>query len=122
MYRIAAAQHGQRERSQQMLAGWKGFMSYYFVANIKINDLEEYKKYINEVDEVFARYNGKYLALDDNPTELEGSWKYSRAVIIEFKNKEDFESWYNSKDYQRILRYRLNAADCDTILIKGKDA
>jgi uncharacterized protein (DUF1330 family) len=44
------------------------------------------------------------------------------AVIIEFENKEDFENWYNSKDYQRILRYRLNAADCDTILIKGKDA
>lgn len=27
-----------------------------------------------------------------------------------------------SADYQRILQYRLNAADCDTILIKGKDA
>ncbi len=96
-------------------------MSYYFVANIKIFDLEEYKKYINDVDEVFSRYNGKYLALDDNPTELEGSWKYSRAVIIEFKNKEDFKSWYNSKDYQRILQYRLKAADCDTILIQGKN-
>ena len=97
-------------------------MSYYFVANIKIKDFKEYKKYIDEVDEIFSKYNGKYLALDDNPIELEGSWKYSRAVIIEFENKEDFENWYNSKDYQRILHYRLNAADCDTILIRGKDA
>jgi len=97
-------------------------MSYYFVANIKIDDPDEYKKYINEVDQVFSQYKGKYLALDDNPKLLEGKWNYTRSVIIEFDNKADFEKWYNSEDYQRILRYRLKAAKCDTILIKGKDA
>ena len=40
-------------------------MKYYFVANIKIDDPEEYQKYLNEVDHVFSKYNGKYLALDD---------------------------------------------------------
>jgi uncharacterized protein (DUF1330 family) len=50
-------------------------MSFYFVSNIKVSDFEEYKKYINEVDEIFSKYNGKYLALDDNPTELEGRIK-----------------------------------------------
>jgi uncharacterized protein (DUF1330 family) len=77
-------------------------------------------KYINKVDEVFAKYNGKYLAVDDNPKVLEGKWNYSRAAIIEFKSITDFEKWYNSKEYQEILNYRLSSSDCDTILIKGK--
>jgi uncharacterized protein (DUF1330 family) len=96
-------------------------MSYYFVAYIKINDEEEYQKYVNEVDEVSAKFNGKYLAIDDNPRILEGNWKYSRTVIIEFNNEADFDDWYNSEDYQRILKYRSKAADCDTILIRGKE-
>ncbi len=92
---------------------------YYFVANIQIINEAEYNKYVNKVDEVFSKYNGKYLALDDNPQLLEGDWNYTRSVIISFKNKSDFDSWYNSEDYQEILKYRLNSAKCDTVLIKG---
>ena len=96
-------------------------MSYYFVSYIKINDQDEYQKYVNEVDEVSAKYRGKYLALDDSPRVLEGNWKYSRTVIIEFNDEADFNEWYNSEDYQRILKLRLNASECDTILIKGQE-
>lgn len=95
-------------------------MSYYLVANIKINDEDEYQKYVDNVDEVFSKYKGKYLAVDNSPKLIEGKWKYTRAVIIEFKTESDFNNWYNSKDYQEILKHRLNGADCDTILIKGK--
>jgi uncharacterized protein (DUF1330 family) len=96
-------------------------MKYYFVASIKINNPDEYKNYVKKVNEVFSKYNGKYLALDDNPQLLEGAWNYTRSVIIEFNSKSDFDDWYNSEDYQEILKYRLKAAKCDTILIKGKD-
>ena len=95
-------------------------MSYYFVANIKINDKNEYQKYIDKADEIFSKYKGKYLAVDDSPEILEGNWKYSRAVIIEFETESDFYNWYNSEDYQEILKYRLKGADCDTIFIKGE--
>ena len=95
---------------------------YYFVANIQIDDESEYQKYIDKVDKVFAKYNGNYLAVDKSPKILEGDWNYSRSVIIEFKSELDFNNWYYSKDYQEILRFRLNAGKSDTILIKGKDS
>ncbi|MFA6597113.1 MAG: DUF1330 domain-containing protein [Ignavibacteriaceae bacterium] len=95
-------------------------MSYYFIANIKINNRLEYQKYVDKVDEVFSKYNGKYLAVDDNPKNLEGNWDYSRVVIIEFKTESDFNRWYNSKEYQEILKYRINSSKSDTILVKGK--
>jgi len=94
-------------------------MSYYFIAQIKIKDEIEYQKYLDNAGEIFKKYNGKYLAVDNNPQILEGKWNYTRTVIIEFKNKNDFNNWYNSNDYQKILKHRLKAADCDTVLVEG---
>lgn len=95
-------------------------MSYYFVASIRIRDEDEYQKYIDRAGEIFARYHGTYLAVDNEVKVLEGEWKYDRSVLIRFDSKEDFRAWYDSGDYQDILKYRLRAADCDTILVKGK--
>jgi uncharacterized protein (DUF1330 family) len=94
-------------------------MKQYFVAQIKINDHDEYEKYLENFDEIFSKYNGKYLAIDESPSLLEGSWDYTKSVLVEFKTKADFGAWYYSDDYQNILKYRLRAAKCDTILIEG---
>jgi len=94
-------------------------MSYYFVAQIRINDETEYQQYIDKVDEVFDRFNGVYLSVDNDPQIIEGNWNYTRTVLIRFDSKTDFNNWYNSNAYQKILKHRLKAADCDTILIKG---
>jgi uncharacterized protein (DUF1330 family) len=95
-------------------------MSYYFMANIRIEDIEEYQKYLDQAGQIFSKYNGKYLAIDNQTRVMEGSWDYSRAVLIRFNSEEDFNAWYQSEEYQQILQHRLKAATCDTILIKGK--
>ena len=94
-------------------------MSYYFIAQIRIKDEIEYQKYLDNADNIFRKYKGEYLSVDNNPQIVEGSWNYTRTVLIRFNNKNDFDEWYNSKDYQDILKHRLKAADCDTILVKG---
>lgn len=96
-------------------------MAYYFSAQINIHDSEEYDRYLENFDEIFSLKKGRILAVDDSPTVLEGEWAYTRSVLIRFETREDFEDWYFSKDYQQILKYRLNAADCDTILIEGNE-
>jgi uncharacterized protein (DUF1330 family) len=96
-------------------------MSYYFIAQIRIKDLKEYENYIDKAGDIFKKYKGKYLSVDNNPQILEGNWDYTRTILIEFKSVTDFNEWYNSVDYQEILKYRLEAADCDTILVKGLD-
>lgn len=95
-------------------------MSYYFMANIRIEDKKEYQKYLDQAGHIFSKYNGEYLAIDNQTRIVEGSWDYSRAVLIRFNSEEDFNAWYQSKEYQQILQYRLKAATCDTVLIKGK--
>lgn len=95
-------------------------MSVYFIANIRVEDEQEYQKYLDGCDEVFAKYHGEYLAVDDHPILLEGSFDYSKTVIICFPSKEEFDCWYQSAEYQGLLKHRLKGAICDTILVKGR--
>lgn len=96
-------------------------MSCYFIANIQIRDEEEYRLYLTEAGKIFERYNGQYLAIDDQPEVLEGSWNYTRTVLIRFGSKDDFDQWYESEAYRKILKHRLKGAVCDSILVKGND-
>jgi uncharacterized protein (DUF1330 family) len=94
-------------------------MYYYFLAQIRIKDDIEYQNYIDKAADIFKKYKGEYLSVDNNPQILEGNWNYTRIVLIRFKSINDFNEWYYSTDYQYILKHRLKAADCDTILMKG---
>ena len=96
-------------------------MIHYFVAQIKIENPDEYEKYLEKFDDIFSRYKGEYLAIDEFPTLLEGNWNYTKSVLIKFNSEQDFEDWYYSEDYQKILKHRLKASTCDTILIEGVD-
>ncbi|HML46275.1 MAG TPA: DUF1330 domain-containing protein [Clostridia bacterium] len=94
-------------------------MSAYFIANIRITDQVEYDRYLAEVDEVFARFNGQYITVDENPLVLEGQWDYSRLVLIRFPDLESLGQWYDSEDYRRIRAHRLQGAACDTVVVQG---
>jgi uncharacterized protein (DUF1330 family) len=79
-----------------------------------------YAQYLNECDHILAEYKGKYLAVDDNYISIEGKSNYSRVVVITFKTEKDFNNWYYSDDYQRIVKYRLAGSECDSVLVHGK--
>jgi uncharacterized protein (DUF1330 family) len=68
---------------------------------------------------VFQKFNGRYLAVDQHPEVLEGTWNYSRVALIEFPDRDALKKWYNSPEYQEIVKFRLNAADCDTIIAEA---
>lgn len=96
-------------------------MGVYFIANIRMKDEETYNRYIADSSKVFKQYNGKYLAVDNNPEVLEGSWDYTRLVLIAFPDRESLDAWYHSEAYQDILKYRLAGADCDTLVVSSLD-
>jgi uncharacterized protein (DUF1330 family) len=96
-------------------------MSCYFSAQIRINDPELYEKYLEHFDDIFSKYRGEYLAIDESPAILEGKWNYTKSVLVRFNNRKEFDDWYYSEEYQHILKYRLKSADCDTLLLDGLD-
>jgi uncharacterized protein (DUF1330 family) len=94
-------------------------MACYFMAQIRITDRDEYDRYLAGTDAVFAKYEGEYLAVDTAPTVLEGEWAYDRAVLIRFPDAAALRRWYESPEYQEILRHRLAGAKCLTLAVAG---
>ena len=95
-------------------------MSAYFIANILIEDDDLMKKYGDELGDMVKRWGGEYLAVDNDPTVLEGKWSYSRLVLLRFPDEKTLKDWYDSEEYQKVLSLRLQASKCDTVMIKGK--
>ena len=71
-------------------------MIHYFVAQIRIHNPDEYRKYLDKFDDIFSKYKGEILAVDGSPVLLEGKWSYTKSVIIKFNSKQEFDDWYYS--------------------------
>jgi uncharacterized protein (DUF1330 family) len=96
-------------------------MSCYFIAQINIHDQEEYKRYLDRFDEVFEKFQGEIIIVEEKPTILEGQWDYSRIVIFRFPSEEEANRWYYSIEYQSIIEFRLNASDGTVLFVNEKE-
>ena len=95
-------------------------MSCYFVAQIDIRDPEEYERYLAGFDEIFERYEGQVVAVDDDVEVLEGRWSYGRTVLIRFPGRDALLAWYRSDDYQKLAVHRHNASNANIALVQGR--
>ncbi len=96
-------------------------MSSYFIALIDIHDPERYEQYLAGYDEVFNKFKGKVIAVEDNPRVLEGSWPAERTVLIEFPDDHELRKWYSSEEYQFLAKYRKEASVASIAMITGRD-
>ena len=94
-------------------------MSVYLVAQLKIHDRARYNQYVSGFMEIFVKYSGRVLAVDEAPQSLEGDWNYTRMVLLEFPSEKQAREWFESDEYQRLAQHRHAAADADIVLIKG---
>ncbi len=86
-------------------------MSVYFIAGLRVHDPARYDQYLEGFDEVFQRYEGEVVLVDEAPAVLEGEWPYTRLVVIRFPDEPALRRWYESPEYQRLARLRHAAAD-----------
>lgn len=95
-------------------------MSAYMVAQIEIDDPEEYKKYLAGFLPIFQRYGGELLATSSCETEvIEGEWAYPRTVIMKFATMEDARNWHHDPDYRALAKYRQRSAKANLVLVDG---
>jgi uncharacterized protein (DUF1330 family) len=97
-------------------------VSSYFIALININDPALYEKYLAGFDKVFENFQGEVVAVEDNPRVLEGNWPAGRTVLIKFPDEQALRSWYESPEYQNLVRYRQEASVSSVAIITGRDS
>ena len=94
-------------------------MTVYVVALLNITDRDEYALYGQGFMEIFSRSGGQLLAVDEDPTVVEGDWPHTRTVLLSFPSAEDMDRWYSSPDYQALAQHRFKASTSQIVMLKG---
>ncbi|MEQ8299220.1 MAG: DUF1330 domain-containing protein [Hyphomonas sp.] len=94
-------------------------MAAYIVAQITITDRQIYGKYEAGFMDVFTRYDGRLLSVEENAHVLEGDWSCTRTVLAEFPSKEIALAWYNCAEYQALAPYRHKGSTSKIAVLEG---
>lgn len=82
-------------------------------------DRSQYDLYESGFAEVFAKFDGTMLSVDEDPLILAGDWTATRSVIIEFPSEKSALTWMTSDEYQAIAEHRNAGSTVNSILVKG---
>ena len=96
-------------------------MSAYLVAQLKVNDPKTYARYRDQVTPLVDRFGGRFRIRGGQAEVLEGDWQTERLVVIEFQSRAAARLFYDSPEYQEILRLRQEAADGAVAIVEGAD-
>ncbi|WP_106396387.1 DUF1330 domain-containing protein [Actinocorallia populi] len=94
-------------------------MTVYAMAQLSVHDRERYASYAARFMDVLTRYDGRLLAADEQPEVIEGDWPHDKVVLISFADRDAFEKWAYSPEYQEISKDRVAATTGVVILAKG---
>jgi uncharacterized protein (DUF1330 family) len=92
----------------------------FVIVQILINDRDGYHQYETAGHlEIFDRFSGKVVGLDENVEIIEGSWPFTRTVVIEFPSKELARAWYESDEYQAVAGLRHGSTTSNLVIVAG---
>jgi uncharacterized protein (DUF1330 family) len=94
-------------------------MAIYVLASITVNDRDSYEEYKQKVPSIIAQYGGRYLVRGAKGEIIEGNWEDKRSILLEFPNRNTFETWYNSEEYKELKELRQSIANSNIVLFEG---
>jgi uncharacterized protein (DUF1330 family) len=94
-------------------------MAGYLIANIEVKDPAKFEEYRQKVVPVIKKFGGRYLIRGGDLRRLEGNLPFNRLVVLEFPTIEAAQRFYDSAEYQPILKLRLASTRSDMVLAEG---
>jgi uncharacterized protein (DUF1330 family) len=94
-------------------------MSAYLVIDINVTDPTIYEDYKQLAPPSIAQYGGRYIARGGQTETLEGDWRPTRLVILEFPTMEQARAWWASSEYADAKAMRLRSAKTQMVLLEG---
>ena len=96
-------------------------MPAYLIVETDITDPEQYEQYKAGSPGAIAAFGGRFLARGGELAVLEGDWRPSRLVLVEFPDLETAKRFYASEEYQRLIEVRKGAAKLEMVAVEGLD-
>jgi uncharacterized protein (DUF1330 family) len=94
-------------------------MTVYALAQISIHDRERYDRYAARFMPILVKYRGRLLAADETPQVAQGSWPYDKVILMAFDDRESYERWASSLEYQEISKDRLASTEGVVLVVAG---
>ena len=94
-------------------------MPAYIVVDIEVQDPERYERYKSLAPPSIAQYGGKYIDRGGKTEVLEGEWRPSRLVILEFPDMARARAWWSSVEYAEGKALRQRSARTNMVLLEG---
>ena len=94
--------------------------AYCFFDMIEVIDPLKMEKYREGVFATVEKYHGRYLVLGGRTEVVEGSWRPTFPVMLEFPSLEQAHRWYGSPEYRPLLALRLEATRGTAVFIEGR--
>lgn len=94
-------------------------MPAYVIVDVSVRDRETYERYKQLAAPAVAAYGGRYLVRGGATETLEGRWRPSRFVILEFPTVEQGRAWWASQEYGPAKALRQASADTEMLLVAG---
>jgi len=89
------------------------------VVQVEVQDHATYDEYRKLVQPTLDAHGGRFVVRGGNPQTLEGTWKPSRFVILEFHSIEQAKRWWNSPEYAPAKALRQKSAKTEMIVVEG---
>jgi uncharacterized protein (DUF1330 family) len=77
------------------------------------------QQYMAQIEPVIEAAGGRYLVRGGTHTVLEGDWKPTRLVIVEFPSIEAAQSFYMSPANESLRTMRQGASSANIVGVEG---
>ena len=94
-------------------------MPAYIVVDCEVTDADRYEQYKALAPAAIEKYGGRYLVRGGASSVLEGDWRPSRVVVLEFPDREAIRRFYDSPEYREARARRAGAARMNMVAVDG---
>lgn len=92
---------------------------YVIVQVSAIHDPAAYETYRPLAGASIAAHGGRFIVRGGEAERFEGDGPAGRNVVVEFPSLAAAKAWYNSPEYQEVLRIRLGASTGSLVIVEG---
>ena len=94
-------------------------MSAYLICMVRVDDVDTYKKYTARTPALIEKHGGRFLVRGGAVEAIEGEPFHDRLVVLEFPSKEAVHEFYQSPEYQEVLKIRHASSNSRFLLAEG---
>ena len=94
-------------------------MPAYVIADVTVSDPATMEEYRKQVPATIAKYGGRYLVRGGAHQTLEGEWKPSRLIVLEFPTLAQAQRWYDCEEYKGPRALRMKAGRTKLVIVDG---